>query len=110
MLKTFLWALLVAFIVFGFLYDTAFFNRLLCKAFGHKTNEKIYTGGEYAEVQPTTTDGIGREHATLYARCPRCNEKHRIGQVHRPHAWFDGKLKVWNKDENSYETRHSDLK
>src|ERR1700751_5760424 len=99
-MRYFLLTLLVAFIVFGFLYDTDFLNKLICKMFGHKSTENIYSGAEYMDIRPGAIDSIGREHATLWGRCPRCGVRHRVGQVHRPHAWMDGTLLVWDKAKN----------
>lgn len=64
---------------------------ILCALFGHKSMEGIYSGGEYCTVRPTSIDGIGREHAELHGRCPRCGTEHVVGRIHRPLAWFDGK-------------------
>jgi len=55
---------------------------ILCTLFGHKSREHDYSGGEYMRVRRGPIDGIGREHATLIARCPRCNREYRAGQVH----------------------------
>jgi hypothetical protein len=56
----------------------------LCALFGHKPHEKTYTGAEYMEVQLGENDGIGRSHATVFARCARCKKKYRAGQIHLP--------------------------
>ena len=56
--------------------------NILCKLFGHKSSEHDYSGGEYMRLARGAIDGIGREHATLYARCPRCEKKYRAGQIH----------------------------
>lgn len=53
-----------------------------CSVFGHKPHECTYSGEEYMRVVPGAIDGIGREHATLYARCPRCSSHYRAGQIH----------------------------
>jgi hypothetical protein len=58
--------------------------NLLCSLFGHKSRERDYSGGEYMRVQLGEIDGIGREHATLYARCPRCDKTYRAGRIHLP--------------------------
>lgn len=55
---------------------------ILCKLFGHKSREHDYSGGEYMRMGRGAIDGIGREHATLYAHCPRCEKKYRAGQIH----------------------------
>lgn len=55
---------------------------ILCKLFGHKSSEHVYSGGEYMKVCRDTIDGIGREHARLYARCPRCEKTYRAGMIH----------------------------
>lgn len=56
--------------------------NILCKLFGHKSSEHDYSGGEYMRLARGAIDGVGREHATLYARCPRCEKKYRAGQIH----------------------------
>ncbi|WP_289241666.1 hypothetical protein [Delftia sp.] len=55
---------------------------ILCRLFGHKPRERDYSGGEYMRVARGPVDGIGREHATLYARCLRCEQEYRAGQIH----------------------------
>lgn len=55
---------------------------ILCKLFGHKSREHDYSGGQYMDVRRDTIDGIGREHARLYARCPRCEKSYRAGMIH----------------------------
>lgn len=64
---------------------------ILCGLFGHKTNERVYSGAEYVDVVFGPIDGIGREHATLYGKCPRCEGRYRIGQMHRPQEWQEKK-------------------
>lgn len=59
---------------------------ILCLLFGHKSNENVYSGGEYMRATEGTTDGIGREHWTLYARYPRCDRTYRAGRIHGPLA------------------------
>ena len=57
---------------------------LLCAIFGHKPHEMTYTGAEYMEVRLGENDGIGRSHATVFARCARCETKYRAGQIQLP--------------------------
>jgi len=57
---------------------------ILCALFGHKPRQHDYSGGEYMRVNVGATDGIGRVHATLYAKCARCEEEYRAGQIHVP--------------------------
>jgi hypothetical protein len=58
---------------------------ILCALFGHKSNEDVYDGGQYVRIgSPQVVDGIGRHHATLYARCPRCGREYRAGSIHIP--------------------------
>lgn len=78
--------------------------NILCAIFGHKANEHVYSGGEYMKVRPGAIDGIGREHATLYACCPRCGAEYRAGQIHRPGTWFDGKSEPLRYIDVSRET------
>jgi hypothetical protein len=60
------------------------FGRLLCWLFGHKL-PKGYAGGRpYLEPYGGSVDGIGREHWRLYARCPRCEQKWHVVNVHGP--------------------------
>lgn len=59
---------------------------ILCKLGGHKSLEHVYGGAEYMRVVPFAVDGIGREHATLYAQCPRCNQEYDAGKIHIPRA------------------------
>jgi len=61
--------------------------NLLCEIFGHKSNERVFSGGEYMTAREGTHDGIGRIHYTLYAQCPRCSATYRAGQIH--HQWFE---------------------
>lgn len=58
--------------------------KLICKLFGHATLTMAgWAGGTgYAEVAYSTTDGIGRDHLYLKARCPRCGADYRICNVH----------------------------
>lgn len=58
--------------------------NILCRIFGHKTNEGIYSGAEYMRITWRSTDGIGREHAGLMAKCPRCGQQYGAGSVHLP--------------------------
>ena len=58
--------------------------NLLCLVFGHKSLEGIYSGAEYMRVVPGSIDGIGREHARLYAHCPRCEREYTAGAIHLP--------------------------
>jgi hypothetical protein len=67
-------------------------RNILCTLFGHKSLEGVYSGAEYMRVLPTTIDGIGREHADLYARCPRCGCSYRAGRIHRPNEWRNKRL------------------
>jgi hypothetical protein len=60
--------------------------NILCILFGHKPREHDYSGGEYMQVSIGAVDGIGRVHATLRARCPRCGVIYRAGQIHVPDA------------------------
>lgn len=62
---------------------------ILCKLFGHKP--PIYAkkgwyspGKEYGSIINIVTDGIGREHAQIQTRCPRCKELFMICRVHLP--------------------------
>jgi hypothetical protein len=64
-----------------------------CRLFGHKPQEETYSGAEYMEVSPGAIDGIGREHATLHAKCARCNKKYRAGQIHLPERYSEKLLK-----------------
>ncbi len=73
--------------------------NIICKIFGHRSMEHIHSGGEYMTIRPTSIDGIGREHATLYGRCPRCGVEHRVGAAHRPPQWFDGKSRKRSGDK-----------
>lgn len=58
---------------------------ILCKLFGHKPHEHTYSGGEYFRISTfRQIDGIGRIHATLYAKCARCGAEYRAGQIHLP--------------------------
>lgn len=58
--------------------------NLLCLVFGHKSLQGIYSGAEYMRVVPGAIDGIGREHARLYATCPRCEREYSAGAIHLP--------------------------
>lgn len=62
---------------------------ILCRLFGHKSNEHVYDGGEYMRIRTGAIDGIGREHATLFATCPRCVQEYRAGQIHLIQRWAD---------------------
>lgn len=56
---------------------------LICKLFGHKP--PIYSnnaGGEYGTLQYNEIDGIGRQHASLYANCPRCGVSYHVMNTH----------------------------
>lgn len=55
---------------------------ILCNLFGHKSLEDVHSGGEYMRQRVYTTDGIGRIHVMLYARCPRCDKEYRAGMTH----------------------------
>lgn len=58
--------------------------KLICKLFGHAPLTRAgWAGGVgYAQVSSSTTDGIGRGHLYLKARCPRCDEDYPICNVH----------------------------
>ena len=63
--------------------------NILCKIFGHKP--PVYAehgwwspGEQYAKVENTAIDGIGRVHAYIYSECPRCQEKFKICIIHLP--------------------------
>ena len=63
--------------------------NLLCAIFGHKP--PVYAekgwwspGEEYGRVQMETTDGIGRNHAKIYAECPRCAAEFCVARIHVP--------------------------
>lgn len=56
--------------------------KLLCILFGHRSLEDTYSGADYVTVERGPVDGIGREHAVLYGRCPRCDRKYRVGRLH----------------------------
>jgi len=90
----FIMVILAFLVTLIFVMDTVWFKKLFCSIFGHKTNEKVFTGGEYMTISVGPIDGIGREHATLYGTCPRCRKVHRMGKIHRPIEWYDGKKKV----------------
>lgn len=62
---------------------------ILCKMFGHQP--PVYgrkgwwsPGEEYAVVHVQARDGIGREHATVNAECPRCGKEFRLCRIHIP--------------------------
>ncbi len=56
---------------------------ILCTLFGHRSNEHVYSGGEYMHVRyGPVVDGIGREHFDLYAKCRRCGKEYRAGRIH----------------------------
>lgn len=57
---------------------------ILCAIFGHKSHEHTFSGAEYMHIKVGPIDGIGRVHATLYAICPRCGQRHRAGAIHLP--------------------------
>ena len=69
---------------------------VICRFFGHRPRENDYSGGEYMRALPGAIDGIGREHATLYATCPRCGVSYRAGQIHLPkrqsEAYLEGSV------------------
>jgi len=50
---------------------------LLCRLFGHKLDPYLY-----ADIHTGAVDGIGREHASVHARCIRCSTVHQVAQVH----------------------------
>lgn len=60
--------------------------NILCTLFGHQP--PVYTeggyGGQYMAVLPHGIDGIGREHADVKAKCPRCGELYKVGMIHLP--------------------------
>lgn len=62
--------------------------NLLCKLFGHKPPQygaHLGLGGsEYMDVKIYATDGIGRVHAYLMGRCPRCEQMYDVGKIHVP--------------------------
>lgn len=57
---------------------------IVCKLFGHGTQQGVHSGAEYMRVEPFVIDGIGREHAYLRARCPRCDAYYTAGKIHLP--------------------------
>ena len=59
---------------------------LLCSLFGHRP-ELGYNdreGERYLRVIRRGVDGIGREHAAIYATCRRCGREYKIGNIHVP--------------------------
>lgn len=58
--------------------------NILCRIFGHKSNENVYSGAEYMRIFSAQVDGMGIQHVTLESRCSRCGKWHRSGQLHLP--------------------------
>lgn len=64
--------------------------NILCKIFGHKP--PVYAkkgwfspGEEYAKVEKNIiTDGIGRKHAVIKSKCPRCGIEFKLCRIHLP--------------------------
>ncbi|XKE45713.1 hypothetical protein LG302_00810 [Halomonas organivorans] len=61
--------------------------KLLCKIFGHQP--PVYAkkgwwspGQEYGRLHSGITDGIGREHGHVTAKCARCKEEFKVARVH----------------------------
>lgn len=61
---------------------------ILCKLFGHQPpvygQHRGSGGSEYMNVHVFTTDGIGRVHAYIDGRCPRCEATYNVGKIHVP--------------------------
>lgn len=59
---------------------------ILCAIFGHRQVKPFKWGdcfGEYAvDVRGPVVDGIGRQHFTLIAACPRCGERYTACKIH----------------------------
>jgi hypothetical protein len=58
--------------------------NILCALFGHHVPVFNPTGSEYVGVTYFATDGIGRQHAHLWAICPRCGTRYQLGSIHIP--------------------------
>jgi len=56
---------------------------LRCKIFGH-TPPMYGSTVSYGKVVRHGVDGIGREHAVVYAQCDRCGEDYLIIRIHLP--------------------------
>ncbi len=60
--------------------------NLFCRLLGHKPPQygaHLGMGGsEYMDVYVFTTDGIGRVHANVIGRCPRCEQMYTVGKIH----------------------------
>lgn len=59
-------------------------SRLLCEILGHKLPKGYANGRPYLTIKTVLTDGIGRQHAFLYARCDRCDEEYHVASIHLP--------------------------
>lgn len=69
---------------------------LICKLFGH-TPEPGYYGDSgngdchgYLQVELDALDGMGRQHARVYATCRRCGKRYQAGMIHVPRMKEDG--------------------
>jgi len=59
--------------------------NLICRLFGHRTPYDDYRPGFfYMKVRLNAVDGIGRQHASVYAECKRCGEEFFAGMIHVP--------------------------
>lgn len=63
---------------------------LICKLFGHTPEPGYYgdsRGGNYSgylEVELDAMDGMGRQHARVYATCRWCGRRYQVGMIHVP--------------------------
>lgn len=81
------WLIILAVFVIGFLIGDK--HSVRCNGEHHrlpKDNQKgWYSPGEqYAQLVSEGKDGIGREHASLYATCEDCGKKYRVCRTHLP--------------------------
>lgn len=61
---------------------------ILCKIFGH-----TFRPNRYGSVRRYAIDNIGREHATVFAECDRCDEKFDLCHIHLPERAAETKVR-----------------
>jgi hypothetical protein len=59
-------------------------GNLICKIFGHRTDDDRQWGhyGRLGRWQPV--DGTGTQHALIVADCSRCGETYDVCKIHLP--------------------------
>lgn len=62
-------------------------TALWCRLFGHTLPKGYGRSPPYLDITRHGVDGIGREHASLYAKCRHCDQSYHVASVHLPKTW-----------------------